>query len=125
MAEERCQFDRCRQYLRFHHQQLDDQQCGDSQRRVLFGGRASNVAGVVTSSNALLTTVSSKPVIVLQPSSQSVLPGQPVYFSVGAIGNPSFFYSWQFNGKNLANVAPFGGVTTSNLVISNASSTNA
>jgi uncharacterized repeat protein (TIGR03803 family) len=84
----------------------------------------SNAAGVLASSNATLTIMASKPVIVLQPSNQAVLPQAPASFSVAAIGNTPFFYNWQFNGKNLANSAPFSGVTTSNLIISNVSTTN-
>ena len=43
----------------------------------------SNAAGVLASSNAFLTIVSSAPVIVLQPTNQTVLPGASASFSVG------------------------------------------
>ena len=55
----------------------------------------SNAAGVLASSNALLTIVPSAPVIVQQPTNQSVLPGAPASFSVAAVGNTPYFYQWQ------------------------------
>ena len=85
----------------------------------------SNVLGAVVSSNATLTIVPSAPVVTMQPSNQTVLPGQNVTFSVAAIGNTPYSYQWQFNGANLTNGvnpadgARFYGVTTSTLSISN------
>src|SRR5439155_22205410 len=52
----------------------------------------SNAAGVVPSSNAFLTIVPSEPVIVLQPTNQTVLPGAPTSFSVAAVGDTPYFY---------------------------------
>jgi len=63
----------------------------------------SNAAGLLVSSNALLSIVSSPPVIVLQPTNQTVLPGAPASFSVQAVGNTPYFYHWQLNGTNLNN----------------------
>jgi uncharacterized repeat protein (TIGR03803 family) len=85
----------------------------------------SNAAGVLSSSNATLTIMPSQPVIVLQPSNQSVLPGQFASFSVAAIGNTPYSYKWQFNGKILGNNSIFSGVTSDTLTISDVSSTNA
>ncbi len=85
----------------------------------------SNAAGVLASSNALLTIVPSAPVIILQPTNQAVLPGAPASFSVAAIGNTPYFYHWQFNGTNLANGASFSGATNNSLIISNVSTANA
>jgi len=85
----------------------------------------SNAAGTLASSNALLTIVPSAPVIVEQPTNQSVLPGAPAGFSVAAIGNTPYSYRWQFNGTNLTNGLNFTGVTGSTLVLSNVSSASA
>ncbi len=85
----------------------------------------SNAAGVIVSSNALLTIVSSPPVIVLQPTNQAVLPGAPASFSVAAIGDTPYFYHWQHSGTNLISGATFSGVTTSTLAISSVSPANA
>ena len=84
----------------------------------------SNAAGVLVSSNAALTIVPSPPVIVQQPSSQSVLPGAPVSFSVGSVGNTPYFYHWMFNGTNLANNSTVSGATSNTLTISNVSMAN-
>jgi uncharacterized repeat protein (TIGR03803 family) len=85
----------------------------------------SNAAGVLDSSNATLTIMPSQPVIVLQPSNQTVIPGASVSFSVAAVGNTPYTYAWQFNGKNLANNPPFSGVTSDTLTISDVSPANA
>ena len=85
----------------------------------------SNAAGVLASSNALLTIVPSAPVIVLQPANQSILPGAPASFSVAAVGDRPHSYGWQFNGTNLANGAKVAGVTSSTLTVSNVSAANA
>jgi uncharacterized repeat protein (TIGR03803 family) len=85
----------------------------------------SNAAGVLDSSNALLTIVPSKPVIVLQPANQTVLPGAPISFSVAAVGNTPYSYQWLANGTNLAKNATFSGVTSNILTISNVSPANA
>ena len=85
----------------------------------------SNAAGVLASSNAFLTIVPSAPVIVLQPTNQTVLPGAPASFSVAAVGDTPYFFHWQANGTNLANSVNFSGVTTSTLTVNNVSPANA
>jgi uncharacterized repeat protein (TIGR03803 family) len=85
----------------------------------------SNAAGMLASSNALLTIVPSEPVIVLQPGSLTVLPGAPASFSVAAIGSTPYSYQWLANGSSLSNNATFSGVTTSNLTINSVSSASA
>lgn len=85
----------------------------------------SNAAGVQGSSNVLLTIVPHAPVIVQQPTNQSVLPGAPATFSVAAIGNTPYYYQWQDNGINLTNGVNFSGVTNSSLTISNVWAANA
>jgi hypothetical protein len=62
-----------------------------------------NYAGAAISSNALLTLVPSPPVIVLQPTNQSVSVGATVQFVVGAIGTTPLAYQWSFDGTNIAN----------------------
>ena len=59
-----------------------------------------NIAGSVTSSNAVLT-VDAPPAITGQPQSQTVVPGQDATFTVGATGAVPLFYQWRFNGTNL------------------------
>src|SRR5207237_7300129 len=77
----------------------------------------SNVAGVVTSSNAALTIIPSAPVITSQPTNQTVLPGAPATFNVAAIGSAPFVYQWQYNGTNLANGANISGATSSAMIL--------
>jgi uncharacterized repeat protein (TIGR03803 family) len=84
----------------------------------------SNVAGTLTSSNALLTIIPSPPLISVQPANQMILQGAPAFFSVTAIGTPPFSYQWQLNGTNLNNGANIIGVNTANLEIDNTSPDN-
>ena len=81
----------------------------------------SNAAGVLASSNALLTIVPSAPVIVLQPTNQTVLPGAAASFSVATVGNTPYLYRWQFNGTNLSNSPIYSGVTSNTLTVNNVS----
>jgi uncharacterized repeat protein (TIGR03803 family) len=85
----------------------------------------SNAAGQATSAGALLTIIPSLPVITMQPTNQTVLPGTAAPFSVAAIGTPPFFYQWQQNGRDLSNGPNFSGATTPILTVSNVSSANA
>jgi subtilase family serine protease len=62
-----------------------------------------NYAGAVTSSNATLTIIESPPVIVLQPTNQTVFMGATVKLAVGVIGTMPFSYQWNFNGTNVVN----------------------
>jgi hypothetical protein len=61
---------------------------------------ASNVAGSVTSSPALLTVLV-PPAIASQPTNESVVQGGSVSFQIVAMGNPAPAYQWYFNGTNL------------------------
>jgi uncharacterized repeat protein (TIGR03803 family) len=85
----------------------------------------SNLAGVVTSSNAVLTYVKSQPLVVQQPISQSALPGASTTFTVGAVGTTPYNYQWQLDGTNLANNSTYSGVTTKLLTITNISPVDA
>jgi hypothetical protein len=78
----------------------------------------SNIAGKVTSSNAVLTVLV-PPSIVAQPQNQNVATGGNVEFSVEVIGTEPLFYQWTFGGN------PVAGATESSLVFTNAQGTNA
>jgi hypothetical protein len=60
----------------------------------------SNLWGVITSSNAVLT-VNTPPVILAQPQNVTVVEGQSASFSVLATGDVPLTYQWSFNGTNL------------------------
>jgi uncharacterized repeat protein (TIGR03803 family) len=62
---------------------------------------ATNGTGSVTSSNAFLTIVPWRPVIVEQPTNQTVLPGQVATLAVRATGSQPLFYQWQLNGSSV------------------------
>ena len=70
-----------------------------------------NVAGSVTSSNAILTVIG-PPRITQPPVGVTTNQGATVTFNVGAIGTPSPSYQWQFNNVNLP------GATNATLTIS-------
>ena len=78
-----------------------------------------NLAGTVTSSNAYLTITPSPPVIVMQPSNQTVLAGGAASFSVTAIGSTPLYYQWSFNTTNIT------GATNATLTLANVQLTNA
>ena len=59
------------------------------------------------------------PVITTQPQSQSITVGQNVTFTATAEGAAPLAYQWRFNGTNVS------GATSTNLVITNAQSSNA
>ncbi|HEY4249375.1 MAG TPA: immunoglobulin domain-containing protein [Lacunisphaera sp.] len=82
---------------------------------------ASNSAGSVTSSGAVLTVnaTTSGPVIASQPASQAVKKGGTVTFTVVATGTPSPTYQWRKNGTVIK------GATSASYTISNLSSSNA
>ena len=83
-----------------------------------------NIAGSVTSSNAVLT-VQTTPIIIVQPvTNQSIAVGSTAAFVVTAIGTVPLRYQWQVNGTNLVNGGHISGATTNLLIISNAQTTN-
>ena len=88
-----------------------------------------NIAGSVTSSNAILT-VASPPVIEIQPTNQAMAVGSTAIFAVTAVGTEPLNYQWQMNGTNLVdgtdpvNGDITSGSTTNVLTISNAQTTN-
>ncbi|MEY2427256.1 MAG: hypothetical protein QOJ40_141, partial [Verrucomicrobiota bacterium] len=85
----------------------------------------SNAAGGVISSNAFLTIVPWRPVIVVQPTNQTVLPGQTASMSVTAVGSQPLSYRWQKNGTNLTDGGELTGSTSATLMINNVSPASA
>jgi hypothetical protein len=80
-----------------------------------------NVAGSVTSSNAVLM-VNVPPVITTQPTSQTVIQGTNVTFgvTVSASSTPPLSYQWYFNNTNL-----IAGATNTSLTLMNVQPTDA
>ena len=67
----------------------------------IYSIRVSNVALSVTSDNATLSLMDSKPVIVLQPVDFATVTGRMAQFSVFAIGSKPLSYQWSWNGTNI------------------------
>jgi hypothetical protein len=74
---------------------------------------ASNAAGWIYSSNALLSLTPSEPRITEQPVSQTVGVRSTVIFSVDAVGTKPFAYQWSSNGS------PIVGATGATLTLTN------
>ncbi len=83
----------------------------------IYAVTVSNLAGITTSSNAVLT-VGLPPMIRVQPASQSVETNCSATFAVSAAGIGPFSYQWWNSGLAL------GGQTNSSLAISNVQATN-
>ncbi|HTY88688.1 MAG TPA: immunoglobulin domain-containing protein [Candidatus Acidoferrum sp.] len=79
-----------------------------------------NIAGTVTSSNAVLTVTNAPPTITQQPTNQAVVVGTTVSMTVGATGTGPLSYQWRKDGTNLMNGGGYIGVATSTLTISHA-----
>ena len=77
----------------------------------------SNLAGSVTSSNAVLT-IDTAPLITTQPQDQIVLLGSSAAFNVTAGGASPLTYQWQLSG------VPLLGKTSTNLIFVSAQSSN-
>ncbi len=84
----------------------------------------SNAVGNATASANVSVII--LPVITSQPANSTLIAGKATSFKVTATGSPTLTYQWQqsTNGgsifSSLANVAPFSGVNTPTLAISNA-----
>jgi hypothetical protein len=78
-----------------------------------------NIAGSVISSNAMLT-IASSPIIIVQPTNQSLAVGATATLIVSAVGTLPLSYQWQKNGTNVLNSGQISGATTNVLRISNA-----
>ncbi len=85
----------------------------------------SNITGVTISSNASLTLLPFRPVIVAQPASQTALPNQTITLTVGAAGNQPLSYQWQESGTNLSEAGNLSGTATSSLTFHGATVANA
>jgi glucose/arabinose dehydrogenase len=60
-----------------------------------------NNFGTATSNEATLT-VNSPPSITTQPTDQTIIQGEPVTFTVAAIGTPTLTYQWQRNQMDIS-----------------------
>lgn len=78
-----------------------------------------NVAGSVSSSNALLTIMPSAPVIINQPLNQTVVVGGTATFGVTVIGTTPMSYQWTKDGTNIV------GATSTNYSIVNVQTNDA
>ena len=85
----------------------------------------SNAAGMTASSNATLTILPFRPVIVAQPAGAAALPGQTIVLTVGAVGNQPLSYQWQKNGTNLTDAGNLSGSSTGSLTFQNITAANA
>jgi uncharacterized repeat protein (TIGR03803 family) len=84
-----------------------------------------NVAGTVSSTPAsLAVSTGQAPVILDQPTNQTVLPGAAATFSVSAAGDQPLSYAWLLNGTNVA-AANVHSSATRTLLIAGAMATNA
>jgi uncharacterized repeat protein (TIGR03803 family) len=79
-----------------------------------------NAAGSATSTVAFLSIVPWRPVITVQPASQTILPGAATTFTVAAVGTQPFTYLWQQNGTSLTDGGSILGSATSTLTVTNA-----
>jgi uncharacterized repeat protein (TIGR03803 family) len=77
----------------------------------------SNAAGALSSAPAFLAVFPWRPTITAQPADQSVLAGQTVTFTVGAVGDQPLFYLWQRNGTTLSDGGNIFGSATSALTL--------
>ncbi|MDB6058276.1 MAG: Endoglucanase [Verrucomicrobiales bacterium] len=77
-----------------------------------------NVAGVVTSSDAILS-VNQAPSITTQPQSHTVSQNSSATFSVSATGTAALGYQWRFNNVSIS------GATASSYALSHVQSSNA
>jgi alpha-tubulin suppressor-like RCC1 family protein len=60
-------------------------------------------SGIAVSSNAVLSVLTSPPIILTQPSNTLVLSGGSATFAVSVTGPLPFSCQWQFNGTNIIN----------------------
>jgi len=86
----------------------------------------SNAAGALPSASASLTVLTGQaPVIVAQPTNQTVLPGAGATLSVSAVGDPPLSYAWLLNGTTPTGPGVRYGSGGSTLTITNATLSNA
>jgi hypothetical protein len=85
----------------------------------------SNVAGSVTSLDAVLAISVTPPSVDVQPTNTTVLAGQNAVFTTSVSGSPTLTNQWYFNGTPLADGGNIIGATTSSLTVSNAQANDA
>jgi lysophospholipase L1-like esterase len=85
---------------------------------------ATNGAGAATSAVATLT-VNVPPAITTPPTSQAVVAGASVSFSVTAAGTQPLGCRWRFNGVNLEDGGQISGSSGATLTVSNVQAANA
>src|SRR5262249_21658150 len=78
----------------------------------------SNAAGTAISSQAFLTILPWRPVITVQPASQTVYAGQNVIVKTEVVGSQPLIYHWQKGGFNLSDGGNTAGSSTSTLTLS-------
>jgi len=78
-----------------------------------------NIAGSITSSNAVLSVSNLPPGILTNPAPQSVFVGGSATFNVVATGTAPLFYQWRLGGTNIA------GADTNTYSLGNIQLTNA
>ena len=78
-----------------------------------------NAWGSISSAGVALVVTSSPPIIVQQPSNQTVAPGGTATFTVVAAGSLPLSYQWQENGTNLADGPNISGSTATTLALAN------
>src|SRR5208282_3857653 len=84
-----------------------------------------NIAGSVTSSNAVLTVTNFiPPAITVQPTNQTVGVGSDVIFAVTATGTAPLSYQWQMDGTNLVDGGQISGSISNVLTIMSVQPTN-
>jgi uncharacterized repeat protein (TIGR03803 family) len=86
--------------------------------------RFTNLGDNFGQTRQLTLAVVTPPVIIAQPTNQSLLEGMTATFSVGMGPNALMFYQWQDNGLNLRDEGNYHGTATSTLTISNISGAN-
>jgi uncharacterized repeat protein (TIGR03803 family) len=85
----------------------------------------SNAYGSATSTDAVLTVTATAPIITLQPTDLTVLPGTSATFTVAATGSVPLSYQWQFNGVSLVDSGNVSGSAATTLTLGNVSAANA
>jgi Immunoglobulin domain len=85
---------------------------------------ASSTSGTPDSSCAVLeiayTVANQPPMIVTQPTNQTVLVGGPGAFNVSATGSPLLNYQWYWNGTNVLTGATNAALTLNDVQLTNA-----
>ncbi len=89
----------------------------------IFDVIISNVAGCSVASNTKVLTVKAVPVISVQPIATSACTNATTSFSITASNVTT--YQWLRNGLIISNVAPYSGVLTATLTITNPAAGNA